>query len=273
MFLTEGTNAVPVNVRADVMSDHYDELVSAYLDGEVTPEEAAQVEADASLLGQVRQFERVRLNSLPPVTPPHDLKERHLAAALAEFDSLAPVQQISRRSRPDHRVRWLSSVAAAAVVLAGVGVALQQRSSDSGSDDDFATAEAETDAESGAADVTRSAESDLAMEDAVEESEESSGGAADSATVMAPSVTFAETPGVEEALALAQEMGLVPAAPDGTAVDASGCSEALKAGEALTAVVPIDVAGDSLNLYVYGEIGVYRSYLVLPSCEIVDRTP
>ncbi len=124
-----------------------------------------------------------------------------------------------------------------------------------------------------AADVTRSAESALAMEDAVEESEESTGGAADTATRMAPSMTFAETPGVEEALALAQEMGLVPAAPDGTAVDASGCSEELTAGEALTAVVSIDVVGDSLDLYVYGGIGAYRSYLVLPSCAIVDQTP
>lgn len=263
------------------MSDHYDELVSAYLDGEVTPEEAAEVEADASLLTQVQQFERVRLTSLPPVAPAPEIKERHLAAALAEFDSLAPVQQISGRSRPDHRVRWLSSVAAAALVLAGVGIALRQRSSDGGSNDDFASAEAETDAGSEVAEVTRSAGSSLAMEDAVEEESEESaddggdaaGGAADQTTLMAPLLTFTETPDAEEALALAEEMGLVPPAPDGTAIDATGCGEALAAGDALTAVVPIDVAGDVLDLYVLGEAGAYRSYLVLPSCEIVDQAP
>ncbi len=267
------------------MSDHYDELVSAYLDGEATPEEAALVEADASLLRQVRQFESLRLTSLPPVTPARDVKERHLAAALAEFDSLAPVQQISGRSRPDHRVRWLSSVAAAALILAGVGVAFQQRGSDSGSDDDFASAEAEAEAETEAdadseeAEVTRSADSALAMDEAddsgerVEGDEESSGAAADTGTLMARSLTFAELPDAEEALALAEEMGLVPPAPDGTAFDASGCGEVLAADEAPTAVVRIDVAGDALELYVFGGLGAYRSYLVLPSCEIIDQAP
>ncbi len=262
------------------MSDHHDELVSAYLDGEATPEEVAQVEGDPALLLQVQNFRNVRLTGLGPVVPAGDVKERHLAAALAEFDSIAPVQQISARTRPERRVRWLSSVAAGALVLAGVGVALQQRGSGGDATDDVASGAADNNANLTETEMSRASDMEMAEEDAplaesadsVEAGEVESS-IAGSAALVAPTLTFAETPDAAEALAEAEGALLVPAAPDGSQFDVSDCSEALDEGDAPTAVVAVEAAGEPLVLYVFGEAGSYRAYLVEPSCEVVDRTP
>lgn len=267
------------------MSDHYDELVSAYLDGEATPEEVAQVEGDPSLLGRVRAFEQVRLTRLPPVVPSGDVKEQHLAAALAEFDSLAPVHQLSARSRPDRRVRWLSSVAAGALVIVGVGVAVRQ--GDSGRDaSGVASGAVESDADLAEAATSRASDGAVAIDgaedeltDAVEESEEEAaadedtGGALDLDAARAPLLTFPDTPDASVALAEAVEKMLVPASPDGSAFDARGCGEGLIPGEVPTAVVDVEAGDELLVLYVFGEADSYRAYLVAPPCEVVDRTP
>ena len=232
------------------MSDHHDELVSAYLDGEATPEEVAQVEGDPALLLQVQNFRNVGLTGLGPVVPAGDVKERHLAAALAEFDSIAPVQQISARTRPERRVRWLSSVAAGALVLAGVGVALQQRGSGRDTTDEVASGAADNDADLAEAETARASESafEMEMSDALEESADSVEAVEDEpstagpAALVAPTLTFAETPDAAEALAAAEGALLVPAAPDGSQFDVRDCSEALDEGDAPTAVVPVDVS-------------------------------
>ncbi|MGI9595680.1 MAG: hypothetical protein ACR2QK_05950 [Acidimicrobiales bacterium] len=67
--------------------DELDLLASAYLDGEATSEEVALVERDPGLLARVEQLRSVsgRLTASVPL-PAAELKEQHLAAALAEFD-------------------------------------------------------------------------------------------------------------------------------------------------------------------------------------------
>ena len=68
--------------------DELDLLASAYADGEATPEEVALVEADPELLARVEIFRAVQVDE--PITPPPGLAQRHLAAAMAEFEATTP---------------------------------------------------------------------------------------------------------------------------------------------------------------------------------------
>ena len=63
-----------------------DQLASAFLDGEATSEEVALVERDADLQARVERLRQVSSLLGAPVTVSSEAKERHLAAALAQFD-------------------------------------------------------------------------------------------------------------------------------------------------------------------------------------------
>ncbi len=71
------------------MIDDPDELVSAYLDGQVTAEEAARVESDPELAALVDEMRAVigslAARPVPPIDPA--TRARHLDAALAAFDA------------------------------------------------------------------------------------------------------------------------------------------------------------------------------------------
>jgi len=67
--------------------DDLDELASAYLDGETTPEETARVEADPLLVERVEELRLISEAAATPVTPPPEAaRESAIAAALAAFD-------------------------------------------------------------------------------------------------------------------------------------------------------------------------------------------
>ena len=132
------------------------ELVTAYVDGEATPDERARVEADAELLAEVeRQFAaRAAVHDAEP--PSAARRDAAIAAALAVFDDEiastirpAPPAAIPARdvTAPTNivpfdqrrRMRWMQSLGAAAavaaVVVAGAVVATR------GGDDDGSTAD------------------------------------------------------------------------------------------------------------------------------------
>jgi hypothetical protein len=69
------------------MSEELDELASSYVDGEASLEERARVEADPTLLDLVEEFRALRLASLPHVESSAALRNLHISAALAQFDS------------------------------------------------------------------------------------------------------------------------------------------------------------------------------------------
>lgn len=137
------------------MTDHApradDEIVSAHLDGEATPDEVARVTADPAAQVTLTAFERVRLLVAEPVTPSVAARETALAAALGLFDqgvdatpdaphtiaadpaveaaaaatpitAIAPVVDLASR-RSARSLRLLSAAAAVFVLLGVVAVA------------------------------------------------------------------------------------------------------------------------------------------------------
>lgn len=126
-----------------------DELVSAYLDGDVTAAERARVEGDPVLLAQVERFRLVAEALREPVAPDPARKEQAIAAALGVLDGSVVPFPAKGRPLPPPAVRpagrrpnrWLAVAAAAVVaaVVAVAGVALL-----GGGDDDVASPTTET---------------------------------------------------------------------------------------------------------------------------------
>ncbi len=162
------------------MSQHWDELASAFLDGEASPEEIARLENDPAGMTALADLRTIAAANADVPTPPPGLKERQLGAALDLFDqfvndsatidasdsrssqprssnptaigpaatdsaaaspspletqaSSSPVIDIRRRRAP----AWLAAAAAGLVVIAGVGVTVNQLGD---SNDESATAE------------------------------------------------------------------------------------------------------------------------------------
>jgi hypothetical protein len=116
-----------------------DELVSAVLDGEATPEERARVAADPVLSARLAEFQAVHDAVAQPVAAPDaGARERAIAAAKVavrhhgEDDVVRPL----RRRGPARDVqRFLAVAAAVLLVVAGLGVlARSVGGDDSGND-------------------------------------------------------------------------------------------------------------------------------------------
>lgn len=109
-----------------------DELISAYLDGEVTDEERALVENDPSLIAKVKQMRAVvdATSSLAHTDP--SLREKHLTEAISEFKKTTNLLPFRRR-KTVQRGLILTAVAAAAVAVFALPVFDSQRNnSDNG---------------------------------------------------------------------------------------------------------------------------------------------
>ena len=98
-----------------------DELVSAYLDGEATPAEIAEVEQNDALLARVEQLRSVRDALAAPVAPlPAERREQMISAALAAADAETAQRREARIVPVRRRREALLAVAAAAILLAAV---------------------------------------------------------------------------------------------------------------------------------------------------------
>ena len=114
-------------------------LASSYLDGDVTTVERATVDASPELLALVASLRSAAAMIAAFASPSAASRETGVAAALAEFDSLAVGNQLAASNVVSlaGRRRWPTTVltAAAAVVLVGVvGISVLRSSSDSSSD-------------------------------------------------------------------------------------------------------------------------------------------
>jgi hypothetical protein len=116
-----------------------DELVSAVLDGEATPDERARVEGDPVLRARLEEFASVRDLIGGPVAPPDQMtKARAIAAAKASRPQPLPPRVVARR-RQSEAPRVLAVAAAIVVCLAGLGFLVSQvDSSDDGGGSDAA---------------------------------------------------------------------------------------------------------------------------------------
>ena len=98
-----------------------DELVSAYLDGEATPAEIAEVEASDALLARVEELRAVRDAVAAPVASlPADLQDDLIGAALGVADAEAAARLEAKVVPFGRPQRLLLAMAAAAILLAAV---------------------------------------------------------------------------------------------------------------------------------------------------------
>lgn len=124
-----------------------DELVSAYLDGELTQEERARVEADTALSARA---EELRLAAALAATPVEPLSAAEREAALRKALDIQQVTYIDSRRRRIAVTRWVA-VAAALVAVMAVGVSLlrlsdrrTERATSAGTPSESAAAQAMT---------------------------------------------------------------------------------------------------------------------------------
>jgi hypothetical protein len=125
--------------------DEFDrnELVNAYLDGEVSADERVRVEADPALMAEVEQLRRLRTALADVAPPPEATRERAIAAALAHFDEQADAPTAPSASSKvvplagRRATRWMKAVsaAAAAAVLVVGGFLIASRPGDDDADD------------------------------------------------------------------------------------------------------------------------------------------
>ena len=116
-----------------------DELVSAYLDGEASPDEIAEVEGDDALLARVEELRAVHGAVAAPV-PSLSAEQRNLliSAALGMADAEADVR-LEAKIVPRHRPQRLFLAVAAAVILLAAAVSAGLLGSSGGDDADMAT--------------------------------------------------------------------------------------------------------------------------------------
>jgi hypothetical protein len=184
------------------MNDDLTILASAYLDGDVTADERAQVEASAELLAEVDRLRTVRAivsHASSSDNAPISMRERHLAGALDAWDRLpdsertgalrdstpagadgaaaAGVAAMSSHGRRSTKRRWgqspawLGMAAAGLVVVLAGGLVLRNTvSDDSGDDAEVSTAESESRlADTDAGDDAPAPVADAATESELEE--------------------------------------------------------------------------------------------------------
>jgi hypothetical protein len=120
-----------------------DELASAHLDGETSPEEAARVDADPDLRDRVEELRDVQAAVRAPVTTDASRREAAITAALAAFaEDEAPtpavrgtVTPLAPRRSPSPRAAQVLRVAAI-VLLVALLIPVALSLGDGGSDDE-----------------------------------------------------------------------------------------------------------------------------------------
>jgi hypothetical protein len=168
------------------MNDDLILLASAYLDGDVTADERAQVETDPTLLAEVERLRAVRLLLGEADEPKISVREAHLAAAFEVWERLPEAERTGRRRdatpangaaaaaaasvraptalrdrRRTTSTRWLTGAAAALVLVVGGALAVRFAGS-TGSDDSVAEPAQSADI----AESAESADAEAASDDA-----------------------------------------------------------------------------------------------------------
>ena len=245
--------------RGDLTPQEMDELASAYLDGEATPEEAALVESDPRMQALVEELRAVRDLVAAPVEGPSDeVRDQMIARALDHRAPVVSMETARRRLRaipPQARVILAAAAVVAAIAVVGVTI-FEQQGDEFAGDDDSASAPAMADAP---ADAEPEAPAPVAAAEAMEAAEDAApmDDSEDSGEVFAAEAP-AEEAGDEE---MAIELSEAPM-DDGYAADApsedSGEPEPMMADE--LEVAP--TSGEALLVFeTAAELGDYALLL------------
>ena len=196
--------------RGDLTPQEMDELASAYLDGEATPEEAALVESDPGLQALVEELRAMRDFVASPVEMPSDeVRDQMIARALDHRAPVVSLEKTRRRLRaipPQARVILAAAAVVAALVMVGVTI-LERQGDEFAGNDDSAAAPAMDDApaDTSATEMMESAPAP-AEPDSLEAAEESMpmDDSGDSAEAFAAEVPAEQAGAEEEAIELSE---------------------------------------------------------------------
>ena len=133
-------------------TDALDELVSRYLDAEVTADEAARVESDPELLARADAMRSaIEAVAAPVDIPMIDLDQRRTIALDASSTSTGITDLSAARARRIERRNRFVAVAAAGVLLAVTFTAIQRADLDDDDQDNVATESTDSAGDSDAA--------------------------------------------------------------------------------------------------------------------------
>jgi negative regulator of sigma E activity len=134
-----------------------DELLSAHLDGETTPEEAARIEREPELAARLGELAAAR-GALASSAPSLDdaARDATLARVFATLDrddtpaSLTPITELGRRRRDPSRFLAAAAAVIAVVLLGGAITMLERESGDQSDGGDSAATGLSTEDDAGA---------------------------------------------------------------------------------------------------------------------------
>ena len=209
-------------------TDALDELVSRYLDAEVTADEAARVESDPELLARADAMRSaIEAIAAPVDIPMIDLDQRRTIALDASSTSTGITDLSAARALRIERRNRFVAVAAAGVLLAVTFTAIQRADLDDDDQDDVATESTDS-----------AGDSDAAADEALEIF------ADDRATEEA--ADMAESAAVETEAWAGEEFG------DDIAPESSGSDAATMAGPSLDVLpdklAPVETASDIVDV-------------------------
>ena len=209
-------------------TDALDELVSRYLDAEVTADEAARVESDPELLARADAMRSaIEAVAAPVDIPMIDLDQRRTIALDASSTSTGITDLSAARARRIERRNRFVAVAAAGVLLAVTFTAIQRADLDDDDQDNVATESTDS-----------AGDNDAAADEALEIF------ADDRATEEAADI--AESAAVETEAWAGEEFG------DDIAPESSGSDAATMAGPSLDVLpdklAPVETASDIVDV-------------------------
>lgn len=193
------------------MSDferHQDELISAYLDSEADPDEAARIEGDPQSRARAAELAAVVQAVADPVqglTPRE--RDRLRARALAAAPSPAPVRDISEAARRRWRLVLIPAAAAAGIFAVALGVISLR----GGSDDDASETAASAPA------TTAASSSEMAAQSAADDMGDIAEPAAEDFAEEGAEATISATTAADDDEAMAE-----PASPETEEADGAG---------------------------------------------------
>jgi len=112
---------------SDIEPTTGDELVSAYIDDEVTADQRARVEGDPSLLARAEALRGASVLVGQGVPSTGDVRERSIAAALAEFDLGAGATPPGAARSTEQATTGTSGVSSRSAPVVDLGAARRQR--------------------------------------------------------------------------------------------------------------------------------------------------